>query len=167
MTENLAEQLVAWFQNSIPPEWIAFIISLLPILELRGGLIAARLLKIDWVWAFIICWIGNMLPVPFILLFFRKILKFLQRRPGLMKKFADWLERKTLKNRAKVERYQNIGLLLFVAIPLPGTGAWTGAMLASLLDMRMKRALPMITLGVLCAGVIMLGVSYVIPSFFV
>lgn len=166
MTENLAEQLVSWFQNSIPSELIAFIISLLPILELRGGLIAASLLGIDWVTAFIVCLVGNILPIPFILLFFRKILRFLQRRPGIFKKFADWLEQKTLKNREKVERYQNIGLLAFVAIPLPGTGAWTGAMLASLLDMRMKRALPMIALGVLCAGVIMLGVSYVIPSFF-
>ena len=167
MTENLAEQLVAWFQNSLPPELIAFVVSLLPILELRGGLIAASLLGIEWWWAMIICVIGNMLPVPFILLFFRKILAFLQRKPGVFKKFADWLEHKTMKNRAKVERYQNIGLLLLVAIPLPGTGAWTGAMLASLLDMRMKRALPMIALGVVIAGLIMLGVSYLIPSFFV
>ncbi len=166
MAETLAQQITGWLQNAIPSEWIVFIISLLPILELRGGLIAASLLGIDWITATVICVIGNILPIPFIILFFRKILDFLQRRNGIFKRFADWLEQRTMRNREKVERYQNIGLMLFVAIPLPGTGGWTGAMLASLLNIRLRRALPVISAGVLIAAIIMLCVSYVIPSFF-
>lgn len=166
MTETLVQQMVEWFQNTIPSELVVFVISLLPILELRGGLIAASILGIDWVTATIICVIGNILPIPFIILFFRSILNFLQRREGIFKRFADWLESRTMKNREKVQRYQNIGLLLFVAIPLPGTGAWTGAMLASLLDMRLRRSFPVIAVGVAIAACIMLVVSYVIPSFF-
>ena len=166
MTESLVQQMVTWFQNTIPAELVIFIISLCPILELRGGLIAAALLGIDWVTATIICVVGNILPIPFIILFFRSILRYLQRRNGIFKKFADWLETRAMKNREKVEKYETIGLLLFVAIPLPGTGAWTGAMLASLLDMRLRRSFPIIALGVAIAACIMLCVSYVIPSFF-
>lgn len=164
MTDALVQQLVGWFENAIPGELVAFIISLLPILELRGGLVAAALLDVNWVVASIICVVGNILPIPFIILFFRKMLEFFKRRKGILKRFADWLENRTMKNREKVEKYQNVGLLLFVAIPLPGTGAWTGAMLASLLDMRLKRAFPVIAAGVLIAAVIMAIISYGIPA---
>ena len=158
--------IVIGLQEIIPPEWIALLISILPIFELRGGLIAARLMGVDpWV-AFLFCFVGNMLPVPFIVLFFRKLLRLLQRRSGVLQHFGNWLEARTERNRSKVERFEVIGLLLLVAIPLPGTGAWTGACLASLLDIRLRRAVPIIAAGVAIAGGIMLGVSYWLPSLF-
>lgn len=131
----------------------------MPILELRGGLIAAVLLGIPLWKAFILCYIANMVPVPFIILFIKKIFEFL-RRFKLFAKFIDKLEAKTAKNKDKVMKYKQWGLLLFVAIPLPGTGAWTGALFAALLDIDIKKAVPIIALGVLIAGVIVSVLSY-------
>lgn len=159
MAETLANFFVDLFGNKIPGELTIFIISLLPILELRGGLIAAVLLGVPLWKAFIICYIANMLPVPFIILFIKKIFEFL-RRFKLFAKFVDKLEAKTEKNKDKIMRYKQWGLLLFVAIPLPGTGAWTGALFAALLDIDIKKAIPIIALGVLIAGVIVAVLSY-------
>ena len=100
-----------------------------------------------------------MLPVPFIILFIKKIFEFL-RRFSFFDKFIGKLEAKTEKNRDKVLRYKQWGLLLFVAIPLPGTGAWTGALFAALLDIDLKKSFPIIALGVLIAGVIVAVLSY-------
>ncbi|MBR3869833.1 MAG: small multi-drug export protein [Clostridia bacterium] len=147
------------FGNKIPGELTIFIISLLPVLELRGGLIAAVLLGVPLWKAFLICYIANMLPVPFIILFIKKVFEFL-RRFKLFAKFVDKLEAKTEKNKDKIMRYKQWGLLLFVAIPLPGTGAWTGALFAALLDIDIKKAIPIIALGVLIAGVIVAVLSY-------
>lgn len=159
MSEQLAAYFVELFNGKIPEELIIFIVSLFPVLELRGGLIAAKLLGIDLIKAFIICFIGNILPVPFILLFIRYIFNFL-RRFKLFAKFIDKLESRTRAKGEKVKKYQEWGLLAFVAIPLPGTGAWTGALLADLFDLRIKKAFPIICLGVLIAGIIMSIVSY-------
>ena len=159
MSEQLAEYLVELFSGKISEELIVFVISLLPVLELRGGLIAAKLLGMDFSKAFAICFIGNILPVPFILLFIRYIFNFLKRfRP--FAKIIDGLERRTRAKGEKVKKYQEWGLLAFVAIPLPGTGAWTGALLADVFDLRIKKAFPIICLGVLIAGIIMSIVSY-------
>ncbi|MBO4338425.1 MAG: small multi-drug export protein [Clostridiales bacterium] len=159
MAEQIVNFFVELFKNRIPEELTIFIISLFPILEIRGGMIAARILEVDFLRAFIICYIGNMLPIPFILLFIRKIFKFL-RRFEFMHKILDRLEAKGEKNREKVLRYKAWGLLAFVAIPLPGTGGWTGALIAALLDLRMKKALPIIALGVFIAGLIMSLLTY-------
>lgn len=159
MAETLANFFVDLFGNKIPGELTIFIISLLPILELRGGLIAAVLLGVPLWKAFIVCFIGNMLPVPFIILFIKKIFEFL-RRFSFFDKFISKLEAKTEKNKDKVLRYKQWGLLLFVAIPLPGTGAWTGALFAALLDIDLKKSFPIIALGVLIAGVIVAVLSY-------
>ena len=159
MAETLANFFVDLFGNKIPGELTIFIISLLPILELRGGLIAAVLLGVPLWKAFLVCFIGNMLPVPFIILFIKKIFEFL-RRFSFFDKFIGKLEAKTEKNRDKVLRYKQWGLLLFVAIPLPGTGAWTGALFAALLDIDLKKSFPIIALGVLIAGVIVAVLSY-------
>ena len=159
MAETLANFFVDLFGNKIPGELTIFIISLLPILELRGGLIAAVLLGVPLWKAFIVCFIGNMLPVPFIILFIKKIFEFL-RRFSFFDKFIGKLEAKTEKNRDKVLRYKQWGLLLFVAIPLPGTGAWTGALFAALLDIDLKKSFPIIALGVLIAGIIVAVLSY-------
>lgn len=155
----LVQGLTEWLGGSIPGELIAFLISLLPILELRGGLIAASLLHVPLGPAFLICYIGNILPIPFILLFIRRIINYL-KKTRMLHGFAGWLERKSEKNKDKVTKYKMLGLLLFVAVPLPGTGAWTGALVAAMLDMPLKKSLPVIVLGVLIAGVIMSVITY-------
>lgn len=159
MTETLVNEMMALLQNKIPEELVAFVISLFPVLECRGGMIAARLMEIPFVTAFLICYVGNMLPIPFIILFIRKIFDFL-RRFKFFEKIIVKLEAKTDKNKDKILKYKSWGLLLFVAIPLPGTGGWTGALMAALLDIRFKRALPIIALGVLIAGFIMSALTY-------
>lgn len=159
MVEQIVDAIMGFLQDKIPEELVAFVISLLPVLECRGGMIAARLMEIPFLKAFLICYIGNMLPIPFIILFIRKIFEFL-RRFSFFEKIIVKLEAKTERNKEKILRYKSWGLLIFVAIPLPGTGGWTGALMAALLDIRMKKSLPIIALGVLIAGFIMSGLTY-------
>ena len=159
MAEQLATFFVDLFKDKIPPELTIFVISLMPILELRGGMIAARLLEVPFLKAFSICFISNMLPIPFILLFIEKIFEWL-RRFKFFEKIIVRLEAKTDRNKDKVLRYKSWGLLLFVAIPLPGTGGWTGALMAALLGIDFKRSLPIIALGVFIAGLIMSLITY-------
>lgn len=159
MAETLAQNIVAFFQDKIPPELIAFIVSLLPVLELRGGLIAARLLQIPLTKAFIVCFVGNILPIPFILLFINKIFEFL-RDKWFIGKFIRYCERKAEKNRGKIEKYGGWGLLILVAIPLPGTGAWTGALVSAIMGLKIKKSFPIIAAGVIIAGIIVAAMSY-------
>ena len=159
MVEQIVEAIMGFLQDKVPAELVAFVISLCPVLECRGGMIAARLMEIPFIKAYLMCCIGNMLPIPFIILFIRKIFEFL-RKFSFFRKIVEKLEAKTEKNKEKVMKYEAWGLLLFVAIPLPGTGGWTGALMAALLDIRFKRALPIIALGVLIAGFIMSGLTY-------
>ena len=159
MVETIVNEMMAFLQNKVPEELVAFVISLMPVLECRGGMIASRLMEIPFIKAFLICYLGNMLPIPFIILFIRKIFAFL-RRFSFFEKIIVKLEAKTDKNKDKILKYKSWGLLIFVAIPLPGTGGWTGALMAALLDIRFKRALPIIALGVLIAGFIMSGLTY-------
>ena len=144
---------------------VAFFISMLPVLELRGGIIYSAARGIPFPTAFTICFIGNILPIPFILLFIRRILKFLE---GFMytKNLVKKIENRTHAKSATVQKYQLIGLFAFVAIPLPGTGAWTGALIAAFMDLEIKKSFPAIALGVLSAGIIMSVLSYLIPGFF-
>lgn len=157
--ESIAHSIVAALDGKIAPELIAFIVSLLPVLELRGGLIAAKIMDIEFWKAFVICYVGNMLPIPFILLFIRRIFNFLKRFQKF-EKIIDKLEARSLRKADKVKKYRLWGLFLFVAIPLPGTGAWTGALVADIFDIRIKHSLPIIAVGVLTAGIIMSALSY-------
>lgn len=159
MVEQIVDAVIGFFQDKVPEELIAFGISLMPVLECRGGMIASRLMEMDFVKAFLICYVGNMLPIPFIILFIRKIFDYL-RRFSFFEKIIEKLESKTEKNKEKVLKYEAWGLLLFVAIPLPGTGGWTGALMAALLDIRMKKSLPIIAIGVAIAGFIMSALTY-------
>lgn len=163
MAESIATAFVEFFQNKIPEELIIFIISLFPVLELRGGMIAASLLGLELIPSFIICFIANMIPIPFILLFIRKIFQFLRDKP-FFGKVIEKLEIRSMRKSEKVKKYRGWGLLLFVAIPLPGTGGWTGALIAALIDMRVSTATGIIAIGVFIAGVIMSVVSYGIPA---
>lgn len=159
----MAESLTNWFSShGLPSELITFIISMLPILELRGGFIAAKLLSISYPLAVPICVIGNILPIPFILLFINKIFAWM-KTTRLFKGLVEKIERKTLAKSDKIQKYEFWGLLLFVGIPLPGTGAWTGALLACLLEVKMKKAIPAIFLGVVLATIIMSFITYGIP----
>ena len=130
-----------------------FFCSMLPVIELRGAIPMGKALDFPWYVSFIIAVIGNCLPVPFILLFIRKILQWMKKIKHL-DKIALWLEKKAQHKSQNVMKYASAGLFLFVAIPLPGTGAWTGALVAALMDMRFKYALPSIFAGVLGAGII-------------
>ena len=135
------------------------LISMFPIIELRGAIPVAFALGLPLVPSFIVSVIGNLLPVPFILWLITPFCNWL-KKTRLFKWFPEFLERKVDKNKEKVTKYAKWGLLLFVAIPLPGTGAWTGALIASFLDFKFKDALFSIIAGVLVAGSIMSLVSY-------
>ncbi|WP_411678217.1 COG2426 family protein [Caproicibacter sp.] len=155
------DQLVTTLINAlrgIPAELIVFLISLLPLLELRGGILAAGLLHVGMIRAFFICLAGTLLPVPFILLFFRKILDWLRntRFVRLVHRLEDKMNRKS----KQIEKYKTFGLLLFVAIPLPGTGAWTGSAAAALIGMKFRHALISVVLGCIIADVIMCLLAY-------
>ncbi len=160
MVETLVNSFVEFLEtNNIPTQLIPFLVSLFPVLELRGGMIAARALNIEFIQAFLVCYLGNMLPIPFILLFIRKIFA-LMRKISFFEKIVDKLEKRADKKKDTIVKYQEWGLLLFVAIPLPGTGGWTGALIAALMDLRMKKCLPIIALGVFIAGLIMSLITY-------
>lgn len=157
--DAIIQGLVDFFSNVIPDWLTVFVISLCPVLELRGGLIAAKLLHMDLIRAFAVCYIGNMIPIPFILLFIRQIFKWMRKSKHLGK-LIDRLEAKADKHRDKIEKYGVWGLLLLVAIPLPGTGGWTGALVAAVMDLRIRRAFPVIAIGVLIAGIIVGSIMY-------
>ena len=145
------------------PDWlVVFIISLCPILECRLGMFTAIvLLQMNPFVGFIISFLGNILPIPFILLLINQIFELLKKIPYI-KVPIIWLEEKTLKKKDKIDKYGIWGLLLFVAIPLPGTGGWTGALLASLLHLDRKKSFGVIAVGVFVAGLIITVLSLVV-----
>lgn len=147
------------------PDWlVVFIISLCPILECRLGMFTAIvLLGMNPFVGFAISFIGNIIPIPFILLLINQIFELLKKIPVINKPIY-WLEEKTLRKKDKIDKYGIWGLLLFVAIPLPGTGAWTGSLLASLLHLDRKKSFGVIALGVVIAGLIISVLSLVIGA---
>ena len=153
------EVLVNWFTNTlgqhISREMVIFIISMIPILELRGGLLAASLLNIS----IPICILGNIIPIPFILLFIKQIFKWL-KKTKIFRGLIIKMENRAMGKSDQIKRYEFLGLLLFVGIPLPGTGAWTGSLIASLLEVDIKKSSIAIFCGLIMATVIMSIVSY-------
>ena len=160
----MVETLVDFFKG-FPPELAVFIISMFPIVELRGGILAAALLKVDFLVAFPICILGNLAPMPIVLLFLDKIFAFLGRFK-IFEKFLNWLNRKAEKNTEKAKKWKFWGLVVFVGIPLPGTGAWTGALVANAIKMRFKKSFPAVVAGVFMAGAIMSIICYALPDVF-
>ena len=163
MAEKLAKILVGAFSGltslKYGKELIVFIISLMPILELRGGLIASALLGLNGLKSFIICFIGNIIPIPFVLWLITPLFDKM-KKTKLFSGFVNKLEDKAMAKKDKIERLQYIGLMLFVGIPLPGTGAWTGCLIAALLNMDKKKSMIYAILGVIMAGIIMMILSY-------
>lgn len=142
------------------------VLSMLPIIELRGGLPYGIALGLDYSLALTAAILGNMVPVPFIILYIRHVFRWLKKRSPWWHEKIEALEKKAhLKGRV-VRKYSTIGLCILVAIPLPGTGAWTGALVAAMLDIRLKRALPTIFLGVCIAAAIMTAVTFGVISVF-
>ena len=161
----MTDSLIHWFTENLsfmPKELIIFIISMVPILELRGGLIAAALLKISMFKAIGVCILGNIIPITFILLFITPIFEWM-KKTKLFRPLVEKIENKSMSKSAKIQKYELLGLLLFVGIPLPGTGAWTGALIASLLGIKIKKAVPAILVGLVLATIIMCTLSYGIP----
>lgn len=151
-------------ENLLGPEFYTFFISLVPIIELRGAIPIGQALGLSFWECFFISIIGNMLPVPVILLFVRFVLNWMKGIKHL-DKIANWVLAKAEKHSGSVTKYATWGLFLFVAIPLPGTGAWTGSLIAALLDMRMKKALPSVCGGVVVAGLLVSAISFGFLSF--
>lgn len=143
-----------------------FIISMIPVIELRGAIPIGVSLGLSHAEAMGISIIGNMLPVPFIILFIRPIFRWMTRKSGKLARLAEKLETKAEGKWDKIHRYQFFALTIFVAIPLPGTGAWSGALIAAVMNMRLRNALPSILLGVLIAGILVSGITYGFTSIF-
>ena len=163
MTETLVQWFVQNLGGSAAKELIIFIISMIPILELRGGLLAAgpAFLNVPMWRAIPICIVGNLIPVPFILLFITKIFNWLKGTKHL-KPFVEKMENRAMGKKEQIEKYEFWGLLLFVGIPLPGTGAWTGSLIAALLGIKFKKAFPAVILGIMLASFIMTVLSYTV-----
>ena len=145
---------------------IVFFVSMVPIIELRGAVPIGTGMGLPWHFTLIVAIIANCVPIPFILFFVKKVLEWMRTcKISLFSKISNWLYAKAEKNRPKIEKYAVWGLFLFVAIPLPGTGAWTGALVASLFDMDRKKASLSIFGGVVGAGIIMALISQGVLGF--
>lgn len=157
------ESIAIWFAETlgqyIPAELVTFIVSLFPILECRGGIIVGRLLGLPLMSTILASVIGNILPIPFILLFIKRIFQWL-KPTKLMGPIVTKLEKKAMNKSSALDKGEFIGLLLFVGIPLPGTGGWTGALIAALLGIDIKKASVAILIGIAMATTIMSLIMY-------
>ena len=154
------------FETMLKEMAATFFISMVPVIELRGGIpfgVAAGLP----VWmAFVAAVIGNIIPAPFIIMFIKRIFAWMRRRLPKLNHVVDKLETKAHLKGATVTKYKYLGLAIFVAIPLPGTGAWTGSLVAAFLDMRLRKAMPAVILGVVVAGFLISILTYGVASLF-
>jgi uncharacterized membrane protein len=154
-------ELFNWLTSTTEGKCIlTLLVSMVPIIELRGGIPFGVALGLPYELAFPAAVIGNIIPAPFIIVFIRRVFKFMRRYMPRLNGMVDRLERKAHLKGKKVQKYQTLGLFIFVAIPLPGTGAWTGSLAAAFLDMRLKKALPAVILGVLTAGCVMIALTH-------
>lgn len=157
------DAIATWFANTlgqyIPAEAVTFIVSLLPLLECRGGIIVGRLLGLSLGSTIFFSVLGNIVPIPFILLFIKKIFSWL-RPTKLFGPLVQKLEAKAMNKSSALDKGEFIGLMTFVGIPLPGTGAWTGALIASLLGIETKKASVAILIGIAMAATIVSLIMY-------
>ena len=142
------------------------LVSMVPVLELRFGIPWGVAHGLSHFAAFVAAVIGNMIPLPFIVVYIRRIFKWMRRHLPQFDRLLDKLEAKAHLKGRKVTKYRYLGLMIFVAIPLPGTGGWTGALVAAFLDMRLRKAMPAIFAGVLIAGFLITGITYGFTSIF-
>lgn len=157
----MGEIISNFFLEIVGKELCVFFCSMLPIIELRGAIPMAFAFGLPWWQAYIISVLGNLLPVPFILLLINIVLKWMSNsKVSFFNKFANFLYRKVDKNRARIEKYSFWGLCLFIAIPLPVTGAWTGSLVAAVIGMKPWKAFVSALLGVLIAGIVVTLIVY-------
>lgn len=159
MTETLVQSVIQVLQSIFSKEIIVFIVSMLPILELRGGVLAGYWMDLPLWTTSLISVVGNLLPIPFILMFIESIFAFLLKHHW-GEKLVHKIKDRALTKSDSIRKAEFWGLLIFVAIPLPGTGAWTGALVAEMLQIDRKKAFLAIALGVVGALVIMTTLSY-------
>jgi len=152
--------MISFWGTTIGNFAMTFLIAMVPVLELRAAIPAGVIAGLDLPTVLAAAIMGNLLPIPFIIVFIRKIFKWMQSKSPWLAGIVAKLEAKADKKKDKVLKYEFWGLMLFVAIPLPGTGAWTGALIAAMLDMQLKRAFPAIAVGVLTAAIIVTAATY-------
>ena len=158
-------ELLEWLtSNDLGELFFTMLVSMVPIIELRGRVPFGTALGLAPGAALVAAIIGNMLPIPFIIVYIRRIFLWMRRKSPKLNTLVDKLEKKAHLKGQKVTKYKYIGLWLFVAIPLPGTGAWTGALAAAFLNMPLRKALPSIFLGVVTAGLIMTFATGIVVS---
>ena len=157
----MSDAIKTFFLDIVGEELCVFFCSMIPIIELRGAIPLGAALGLPMWQSFLLAIVGNMLPVPIILLFVKKVLSFMSKcRVKLFNKVANWVYAKAEKNKGKIEKYSFWGVALFVGIPLPMTGAWTGTLVAAMLDMKFWKAILSAFIGVLVAGIVISLLSY-------
>ena len=161
------ELSLQWLTQTMAGEFLlTVLVSMIPVVELRGGIPFGVTTGLP-VWAaFIAAVIGNLIPVPFIIVYIRRIFQWMRRRMPRLNGMVDKLERKAHLKGQRVTKYKYLGLAVFVAIPLPGTGAWTGSLAAAFLDMPLRKAIPSVIAGVLIAGMAISILTYGVTSLF-
>ena len=165
-TERLAAKFATSLGKYIPSWLVVLLVSMMPILELRAGLFVAKFLNLN-LWAAIpICVVGNIIPIPFILLFIKKIFKWLGKTK-LFHKLIDKLEKRAMKKSSALSKGEFWGLVLFVGIPIPGTGAWMGSLIAALLEIDFKKAIVAELVGIVIATIIISILSYLLLGMFI
>ena len=157
----MVEAIQNFFLETVGKELCVFFCSMIPIIELRGAIPLGAALGLPWWQSYLLSIVGNMLPVPIILLFVKGVITWMARsKVAFFNKVADFLNRRVEKRRDKIEKYSFWGVCLFVAVPLPVTGAWTGSLVAAMIDMKFWKALLSCLFGVMIAGVVMTLISY-------
>lgn len=161
-------ELMTWLTETLIGRMtFTTLVSVVPVVELRGGIPFGVALGLAHWQAFLAAVVGNLIPLPFIVVYIRRIFQWMRQHLPALDKVVDGLERKAHLKGRKVNKYKYLGLMIFVAIPLPGTGGWTGALAAAFLDMPLRRAMPAIALGVLVAGFLVTGLTYGFTSIFI
>lgn len=161
-------ELLTWLTETLFGRLIfTTLVSLVPVVELRGGIPFGVALGLTHWQAFLAAVVGNIIPLPFIVVYIRRVFQWMRGHLPALDKVVDRLERKAHLKGRKVSKYKYLGLMIFVSIPLPGTGGWTGALAAAFLDMPLRRAMPALILGVLIAGFLVTGITFGFTSIFV
>ena len=168
----IIEAIKTFFLETVGKELCVFFCSMIPIIELRGAIPMGAVFNstlggMPWYFTYLLSVLGNMVPVPFILLLIKKVIEWMSKsKVKFFNKIANFLLRKVEKKRAGIEKYAFWGVCLFVAVPLPVTGAWTGSLVAAMIDMKPWKAFLSCLLGVMISGVIMTVISYGVSAFF-
>lgn len=161
-------ELMTWLTDALLGRMtFTALVAMIPVVELRGGIPFGVALGLTHWEAFLSAVIGNLIPLPFIVVYIRRIFQWMRRHLPALNSLVDKLEKKAHLKGRKVSKYKFLGLLIFVAIPLPGTGGWTGALAAAFLDMPLRKALPAMIAGVFIAGFLVTGITYGFTSIFI